>query len=117
MGKPYSIGPNVGPGFLKSGCGNHSLRDGYRALTPKAKQNVGEVPEKKKPAAGGGAAGFELDWQLGGGVSPIHIERRWEEECVVSMINIYSRYPALKSATLAGQQCTNCITAFVMTFF
>jgi hypothetical protein len=44
-------------------------------------------------------------------------KRRWEEECVVSMINIYSRYPALKSATLAGQQCTNCITAFVMTFF
>ncbi|KQZ92712.1 hypothetical protein ASD74_18840 [Rhizobium sp. Root564] len=81
------------------------------------KLDIGEVPEKKKPAAGGGAAGFELDWQLGGGVSPIHIERRWEEECVVSMINIYSRYPALKSATLAGQQCTNCITAFAMTIF
>ena len=44
--------------------------------------------KRKKPAAGGGAAGFKLDRRLGGGVSPIHIERRWEEECVASMVGI-----------------------------
>jgi hypothetical protein len=45
-----------------------------------------EVLKRKKPAAGGGAAGFKLDRQLGGGVLSIHISRRWEEECVASMI-------------------------------
>jgi hypothetical protein len=28
---------------------------------------------------------LETDWQLGGGVSPVHIGRHWEEECAASM--------------------------------
>ena len=30
-----------------------------------------ETLNMKKPDAGGGASGFKLDWQLGGGVLPI----------------------------------------------
>ena len=41
-----------------------------------AKQKLGKfdkVQKVEKPAAGGGAAGFKLDQQLGGGVLLIHI--------------------------------------------
>jgi hypothetical protein len=46
---------------------------------------------------------FKPDRQLGGGVLPIQIERRWEEENAISILNIYQNSWA---NTLLLSQCS-----------